>query len=401
MITTSNETSQKSMFSDNGVAAYVFHETRLKNNIESMRSAFKKLYRNFQIAYSFKTNYLKRICEIASESGCMAEVVSPFEREYATMTGGFSENDIVYNGVIPDVEGKFSVAANGGIVNIDNITEYEMLSEIAFRNRKVIGVGIRTNFDIGNGVVSRFGVDINGSEFSELIRRIANDDFVFLKGFHCHIGAARPTKYWKEKTRILADLAKRHSVEYIDLGGGMFGPMKSDLSIQFDGYARYYDDYAEYVCPTMKEAFPDESVRLIVEPGTALVGNTMDFVAHVTNIKNVRGRTFITLDTCSNHLGIICECKDLPMRVIENQSDRMNVCDACIAGCTCLEFDYIKKSFSGSISVGDTVVFPNVGAYSIGSSNQFIVPRPPVVCYETGEVLREGESTNDMFHKYL
>lgn len=366
-----------------------------------MRNAFTKLYRNFQIAYSFKTNYLKRICEIAADCRCMAEVVSPFEREYAILTGRFSDANIVYNGVIPDAEGKYSVALNGGIVNIDNIVEYERLSEVASRNEKVIGVGIRVNFDIENGIVSRFGVDISGSEFSELIRRIANDDFMYLKGFHCHIGAARPTKYWREKTRILVDIAKRYSVEYIDLGGGMFGPMDSELRSQYDDYPRGFYEYADAVCPSVKKAFPDENVRIIVEPGTALVGDAMELVAHVTSIKDVRGKTYVTLDTCPNHLGVICDRKDIPIIVMSSSSEKRHVRDACIVGCTCVESDHIKKSFDGDIGVGDTLVFPNVGAYSISASKQFIVPRPAVVCYETGEVLRLGENTNDMFHKYL
>lgn len=400
MTTTTNVTSHESTLNDNA-AYYVFHSDRLEKNIDSMKRAFTKLYENFQIAYSFKTNYLKRICRIIAANDCMAEVVSPYEFKYALGLGCFKPSKVVYNGVIPDPHAKYGVAACGGIVNVDNYGEYKMLSDLAKMNRTKIAIGVRVNFPIGNSLVSRFGVDIEGAEFSELMAAIDMDPYVTLKGFHCHIGTSRPAKYWREKAEVMVSLAKKHDVEYLDFGGGMYGPMIHELADQFTDYAASFDDYAEAVCPVMKEAFPDERVKLIVEPGTALVGNTMDLYAHVTDIKDVRGKKYVTLDTCSNHLGMICECRVIPMHVINPNTDLEPLHDACISGCTCLEFDYIRKSFDGHINVGDVVVFENVGAYSIGASRQFIVPRPAVICADTGAILRPAETADDMFCNYL
>ena len=68
----------------------------------------------------------------------------------------------------------------------------------------------------------------------------------------------------------------------------------------------------------LKEEFPDERVRMIVEPGTALVGNTIDVLASVKSIKVIRGVTYTTVDCCSNQLGFICDCKDIPFEIIQN-----------------------------------------------------------------------------------
>ena len=77
------------------------------------------------------------------------------------------------------------------------------------------------------------------------------------------------------------------------------------------------------------------------------------------------------------------------------------VIDGCIAGNTCLEFDYVRKEFSGNVKIGDTLIFKNCGAYSIGASRQFIVPRLGVRDGTTFAVLKFAEDAGDVFKNYL
>lgn len=392
---TTNETFRR--FSSNADSAvYTLDRAALSNNISRMKNAFSSLYTNFQIAYSFKTNYLKQICGGVIDD-CMAEVVSPYEFAYAQALAYPPEN-IVYNGVIPDPERKFELARAGGYVNVDNIEEYLALSCIAGERQKPICLGVRVNFDVGNGLCSRFGVDINGEEFKALMEEIRLDEYVKLRGFHCHIGTSRQAVYWKRKVDTMIWLAKEYGVSYLDLGGGMFGKMPAALACQFSDYVGEFDEYAEVVARTMKDAFPDERVKLILEPGTALVGNTFELEAHVVNIKNVRGKTYVTLDCTSNHIGMLCECREITYRVVPTgEGDEVHVEDATLAGSTCLEYDYIRQHFTDDIRVGDTIIFENVGAYSISASRQFIVPRLAVLDKHTREVLRYPETAEDMF----
>lgn len=387
----------ESMSADKG-AYYLFHEDRLVENFQAMDKAFRSRYGNFQIAYSFKTNYLRKIIDCLIDLGCFSEVVSPYELQYAGINDYRPSTRVIYNGVIPDPAKKHFVALHGGIVNVDNYDEYISISKIAAKEKTIIPLGVRVNFDVGNDLVSRFGVDIDSPVFKEIMDRIAADPYVIFSGFHCHIGTARPAEYWEKKARKMAELASIYKAVYVDLGGGMYGPMIDELASQFPGYVNSFDEYAERVCAIMKSAFPDERVRLIVEPGTALVGNTFDLVAHVTNIKNVRGRTYITVDTCSNHLGMICECRKIPVKNVHDATGpRHPVKDAYIVGCTCLEFDYIRKEYNDCIAVGDTLIFENVGAYSLSAARQFIVPRIPVYDKKTGQELQKAETAFDMF----
>lgn len=123
MTTTSNGTLPRSLSRDK--PCYLLHKDVVRANFARLTEAFKSRYENFAIAYSFKTNYLKDIVQIASDSGCMAEIVSPHEFRYAQKTGMFDDMRIVYNGVIRDAKAKVKLAANGGYVNVDNYAELE------------------------------------------------------------------------------------------------------------------------------------------------------------------------------------------------------------------------------------------------------------------------------------
>ena len=188
-------------------AIYIFNRNCLINNYEAITAAFTAKYTNFKIAYSFKTNYLKEIITTVHDLDSGAEVVSPYELWYAQALK-FAPTAIVYNGVIPDLECKYHIAANG-IVNIDSYEEFAALREKAKERHELIRIGLRVSFDVGNGVSSRFGVDPDGEEFRKIMQEIRDSRYVELGGFHCHIGSACPVRYWKEKTLKLISLLQK------------------------------------------------------------------------------------------------------------------------------------------------------------------------------------------------
>ena len=54
---------------------YLLDEDKLLSNFESMKRAFEKLWPNFKIAYSYKTNNLPWLVNWMKEHGALAEVV--------------------------------------------------------------------------------------------------------------------------------------------------------------------------------------------------------------------------------------------------------------------------------------------------------------------------------------
>ena len=276
--------------------------------------------------------------------------------------------------MIPD-NGKFIAALHGSIVNIENESELDAFLRTAQTFKKHVNVGIRVTFDLEDHDESRFGFVIGSDSFKSAIAHICSTPYVSLAGVHCHFGSARQIKYWEAKIGTMSKIAKELSLEYINIGGGMFGQMPPSLSDQFDGYVQSFDLYADAVCSVMKETFPECECELFIEPGTALVGNVMDTVAIVTSIKNDRREPVITVDCSSSDIGYLCEHRDIPVDIIHVGGNKDHVKNGKICGCTCLEGDILKKHFSCDISVGDKVVFRNTGAYSINCSNDFISPK--------------------------
>lgn len=72
---------------------YVFYTNKFIENYRHLESAFRSIYPEYHIAYSFKTNYTSAVCNLVKELGDYAEVVS--EMEYTLVQKvGF----VIYNG---------------------------------------------------------------------------------------------------------------------------------------------------------------------------------------------------------------------------------------------------------------------------------------------------------------
>lgn len=386
-----------------GEPHYLFDRESFGENIDELRAALLSGYGNAAVAYSFKTNYLKAACETVREHGCFAEVVSPLEYEYARRLG-FSDGSIVYNGVIPS-DTKFNVLAAGGIVNIDSLAEYERIEELAHLSGIPISIGVRLNLNV-SWATSRFGIPPEGEDFHAIMERIAKDSLVSLGGFHSHVHGGRDVRCWEERAEVLIGLAKRYGARYIDLGGGMWGKMPEELKTQFKSRPNTYQEYGEAIGGLFAKAFPDESVKLIVEPGIGLVGSEMECVSHVVGIKEIRGKQYVQLDIngAATAFDYNCDANRIrkPLRIIRTGTGQpVAMTNADLVGTTCTEIDVLVRDYCGVLAVGDTVVFENVGAYSLVTSRQFITPRLGVYDSRTMECLREPELFVDIFGKYL
>ena len=139
-----------------GEAFYLLDSEQFRMNFLELKEAFSSIYPNFNIAYSYKTNYTPKICKIVNELGGYAEVVSEMEAELALRIGVNPEK-IIWNGPIknPEILERFLV--QGGTVNIDSMEECYQIKKMTMQHPDcVIHVGVRCNFDVKDGVLSRF-----------------------------------------------------------------------------------------------------------------------------------------------------------------------------------------------------------------------------------------------------
>ena len=383
---------------------YLFDEPGFAENYQNLNSAMSSLYGDYQIAYSFKTNYTPYICLTAKRLGAYAEVVSGMEYRLARKLG-FDDSQIIFNGPEKGPEG-IEAFLKGSMVNADSPRELEAFCRAAMENPdSSYRIGLRVNLDIGPGFVSRFGMD--ETDLAASFRRVSSVPNLRIAGLHCHISRCRSLEAWRKRTQYMLGLCDRffkETPEYIDLGSGMFGSMAPEFAAQFDQVPDY-GEYAGVTAAIVAEHYRGrKSPRLFTEPGTTLVNCFVECIARVEHIKTINGQPFAVLNASIHNLGETCLLKELPVRVIPGGNIQTEYGSIALTGYTCLEQDVLLPSYRGKMAVGDYVVFENTGGYSTVLKPPFIRPdcamavkKPDGTC----QLIKAAQTFDDVFRNYL
>lgn len=393
----------KNLQAEYGEAFYLLDSAQFRKNYAELKAAFNDIYPNWNIAYSYKTNYTPKLCKIVNELGGYAEVVSEMELEIAKRVGCKMDR-VIWNGPIKNVPIMEQFLLDGGTINIDCIEELEQIEDIHYRHAdKLINVGIRCNYDVNDGVVSRFGFDIDGEDFMEAVKFATSTKNVKFINFQCHF-AKRQIAYWPARAKGMVDLIDRLGIipERIDIGGGLFGKMADSLKAQFSCEIPDYEAYAKAAAQVFADYFKDKDVKpeLLIEPGSAVVGDCMKFLGTVKTIKNVRGKWMAHV--LGSQKNISMTGINPPIEVIAMGGEQKEYKDLDFLGFTCIEGDVLYHNYTGKLAHQDVIVISNCGSYSLVMKPPFILPNFPVLDISEGktEVIKRAENFDDLFHTF-
>ena len=391
-----------------GTPFYIFDEKGFVDNYNSLDKTFKSIYPNYQISYSYKTNYTPYICNLVKNLGGYAEVVSDMEYILAKKLG-YENSRIVYNGPSKGPLA-FEHLENDGILNMDSLDEIHVIVEYCNSHpEKSYSCGLRINLDLGGDFVSRFGLSTANDDIDKAIELIKTVSNLSLIGLHCHISRHRSLEAWSKRAKIMLDIADRYIEgipEYISLGSGMYADMPDFLKNQFGGSeVPTYKDYAEAVIRPFSEHYKNSKRKpiLFTEPGTTIIARYLNFASKVLSIKEIRGRHIANMDGDYHNLGEICTMKQLPVSVLPGGNEQKIFSNLDIMGFTCLEQDMMYPKFEYPIAKGDVLLFNNVGGYSIVSKPQFIKPQSAMFALRPDNSIREimrAETFDDIFSKF-
>lgn len=388
-----------------GNAFYLLDPEAFRNNFIELSNAFKTYYPKFNIAYSYKTNYIPKLVKIVNELGGYAEIVSEMEEEIA-LRSGVSYDHIIWNGPIKNAEKMEDFLLHGGTVNIDSVHEADIIRDIANRHKDFrIHVGVRCNFDVEDGVLSRFGVDTNGCDFDYVLNLIKDTENIELIELQCHF-AKRLVKYWPARAEGMIKVYDRVVREYglkpkrVDLGGGIYGKMPDSLREQLGFEKQEYEDYALAAAKKFADHFGEDGPELFIEPGSAIAGDCMKFVSRIETFKTVRGKQIATV--LGSQKNISMSGVNPPYEIVSGGASTENYEDLDIAGFTCIEADFLVKHYSGPLAIGDFVIISNCGSYSVVMKPPFILPNFAVIdiCGENTELIKRAEVFEDLFKTY-
>lgn len=389
-------------------AFYLLDTDVFSSNFNDLIGAFKRYYLNSRIAYSYKTNYTPALVKIVDGLGGYAEVVSDMELDIARRAGVKPEC-IIWNGPIKKYDRVKELLLCGGTVNIDSICELKAICDISkdFPD-KLMNVGIRCNYAVGDGVLSRFGIDVDGEDFHNALKMISNTSNIKLASLQAHF-AKRDPGLWRERAlgmlRTYDVVLSEYRIELprLDIGGGIYGNLPECLRTQLGVNRVSYNDYAVEAATYFARRFSGQKTQpeLLIEPGSALAGDCMRFVCQVETIKNIRGKTFATVNGSQKNISM--NGLNPPMEVISGSNKQDYYSNVDIVGYTCIEGDVLQKNYSGPLAVGDYIVFSNCGSYSLVMKPPFIFPNCPVVDISNGDIrmIKRAETVDDLLHTYV
>ncbi|MDB9374346.1 hypothetical protein [Nodularia sphaerocarpa] len=397
-----------------GDSFFILDIRQFENNYQDFLQSFRSIYPKTNLGYSYKTNYIPKLCQSVHSMGGYAEVVSQMEYDLAIAIG-VSPSRIIFNGPLKYAEDIEKAILSGSLINLDSLEEVEIVESLAKKlPDREIAVGLRCNFDVGANRISRFGFDVEGGALDNVFKVFKELNNCSVQGLHCHISTStRSLESYSLRTQKILELSDYYFQEqqprFIDIGGGFFGKMNDDLKAQFDDYIPSYQEYAQAIAPLLRSRFPDDSApELIIEPGVAIVADVLKFIAKVVSLKTVKSRQIALVVGSIHNVKPTLTDKKLSLRVYKNEVNfeckKLNP-PIDLVGYTCMEHDCLYKDYPEEIGIGDYLYFDNIGAYTVVFKPPFIRPNPPIISYDSRQneytLIRRRETSQDVFSTYV
>lgn len=395
---------------DIGSPFYIMDGEKYKDNIRKFQLAFSKRYERIIAGYSFKTNYVPTLCQIAKNEGCYAEVVSEMEYLLARKLGF---EHIIFNGPIKRPRILTKALKHKDIINLDSEYEVDFVCRYKQSNpTEEVNVGLRININLtdskGHSAIQcglrfgRFGfpIDILGRNISKL--REAGINIISIHG---HTSSSdRAVINYKVITQQMLEVCEKYDLrdlKYFDIGGGFFGapPMGMDLTGR-----PQYEDYANCVIDEVEKSEWFMSIKpyIVIEPGSSVVSNVFSYYTKVYQNKRVGNVNFVSVDGTVFDVKPTMHANNLPHTVFQAKGSEENrVCN--VVGSTCMEKDVILNEVTlPKLQEGDFIQFRGVGAYTICLTPTFINFLEPILMFEKGKYVevRRRQNIDDIISIY-
>jgi diaminopimelate decarboxylase len=392
----------KKLVGEYGSPLFIFYPDRFRANIASYRQAFEAAWPNVTIAYSTKTNYLPRVVKTAAEDGVVLEAIPGFELDVLERLGLLDAKAII-NGPLKTKEELQKIVAVGARINVDNITELEVLNEVAGEAGRIVDIGLRVSGQISDDSWLRYGFDIDSGDALMAAKKITAElKHLRLIGLHIHLGTnILDTEIYRSATEKVCSLSvemqSRQLIElkYLDMGGG-FATDCPFLDSDLDNWAvPSAEDYAAAICAPLWNVFGEDGPELIIEPGRALIDDTFELL---TTVSRLRGSSLEAIADAGQNIFSSCRFR---RHNISHLSPRgREIGNWTVFGPLCMPSDCLGRDVElPELQPGDLLKLDYAGAYSLSQAWQFIRYQPAIIAFEneSATLIRRRESAETLF----
>jgi diaminopimelate decarboxylase len=392
-----------------GTPLYVIDEQRLRDNFKTFQSAFPEA----EIFYAAKANSNLAIMKILASMGSGMDVFSGGEL-YLALLVGVPPEKILFNGNSKSEEELRMAIQSGVRVSVDSLDELKLLSKIALAEKTEVEIAFRVNPDISPKTHPKIATGLRQSKFGipykeviQTYRKAVQTKGVKVVGIHCHIGSqilevSPYAEAAKKMMKLVSEISKFTSLEFIDLGGG--------LGIQYERTSEIKiptpKDLAAAILPAYETAVAKLGIKLklILEPGRYIVGDTTILLTKVTAVKRAY-KNFANVDAGFNLLVRPVMYDAYHEVLIANKADLEPKELYHIVGPICETGDILARDRKlPEIEQGDVIAILDTGAYGFAMSSQYnLRPRCAEILVFNGkaEVIRERETFGDLLAKQV
>ena len=378
------------------------------------KSALTQAFNNFKaglvgtdhlVCFAVKANPNIAILNLFAKLGAGFDIVSGGELARVLAAGGDPQK-IVFSGV-----GKSAIemraALNAGIFcfNVESASELVRLNQVAGEMGKIAPVSLRVNPNVDAKTHPYISTGLKNNKFGvafedaiAVYEQAAAMPNIAVHGVDCHIGSQiTELAPFIEALDLILGLVdtlagKNIAVSHIDVGGGIGITYSDETPPEFK-------QYAEAILAKLAH----KNVKVLFEPGRALVGNAGVLLTKVEYLKHTESKNFAIVDAAMNDLmrpALYDAYHDI-VAVNPRQSESDIKTDTYeIVGPVCESGDFLGHDRALNLAEGDLLAIKSAGAYGMSmASNYNTRARAAEVMVDGDEIhlIRQREKIADLF----
>jgi diaminopimelate decarboxylase len=359
------------------------------------RSMIEAAYREFDaglaevdhlVCYAVKANSSLAILDALARLGAGFDIVSGGELARVLAAGGRADR-VIFSGVgKSEAEIRQALAARIHCFNVESEPELERLDALAGEARLRAPVSLRINPDVDAKTHPYISTGLAANKFGiphgrarDAYRRAAAMRNIEIAGIGCHIGSQiLETSPLDEALERVLELVRTLQADgiglrHLDLGGGFGIRYRDEQPMDIGAY-----------CRRLAGRLKDGGLRVMLEPGRAIVGPAGVLLTRVEYLKLDKAKRFAVVDASMSELirpALYHSWHDIVP--VAGRSGPPQAYD--VVGPVCESSDVLGTDRALAIEAGDLLAILSVGAYGMSmASNYNSRPRPAEVLVDAG-----------------
>ena len=382
-----------------GTPCYVYSKQALTQAFNDFQAGLSTT--DHLICFAVKANPNIAVLNIFAQLGAGFDIVSGGELARVLAAGG-DPKKVVFSGVGKTAD-EMRAALDAGILcfNVESASELVRLNQVAEEMGKVAPVSLRVNPNVDAKTHPYISTGLKNNKFGVAIedavsvyQKAAAMPNIVVHGVDCHIGSQiteiAPFIDALDRVLGLVEALEGHKIHisHIDVGGGIGITYDNETPPEFKQYTQ-----------AILEKLNKKQVKLLFEPGRALVGNAGVLLTKVEYLKPTESKNFAIVDAAMNDL-MRPALYDAYHDIVPAQTRGGEKTVYEIVGPVCETGDFLGHDRALNLRENDILVVKSAGAYAMSmASNYNTRARAPEIMVDNNQchIVREREQITDLF----